>query len=108
MIEDSLCVGQKRPEDADERIVLFLKMKQGHEFTEDVVNKVRNSIRSLLSPRHVPSFILPISEIPYTINGKKVEVAVKRIISGEKVLPSGSLANPDCLKLYANIPELNK
>ncbi len=50
--------------------------------------------------------ILPIQDIPYTLTGKKVEVAVKRIISGEKVQASGAIANPDCLKQYYNIPEL--
>ncbi|KAH9270270.1 acetoacetate-CoA ligase [Batrachochytrium salamandrivorans] len=103
-VSDSLAVGQKRGD--DERVVLFCKMAAGKDFNDDLVSRIKSQIRSLLSPRHVPSFILPIAEIPYTLTGKKVEVAVKRIISGEVVAPSSSLANPDSLKLYYGIPEL--
>nr|KAJ3419234.1 hypothetical protein HK105_007224 [Polyrhizophydium stewartii] len=103
-VADSLAVGQKRGD--DERVVLFCKMAEGKEFTADLVTRIKTQIRNLLSPRHVPAFILPIAEIPYTLTGKKVEVAVKRIISGEKVVPSSSLANPQSLELYYNIPEL--
>ena len=57
--------------------------------------------------RHVPAFILPIADIPYTLTGKKVEVAVKRIISGENPkVQAETLANPEALKLYYGIPEL--
>lgn len=105
-VADSIVVGQKRPEDNDERVVLFLKMKEGCEFNKDLVDKIKVKIRTELSPRHVPAVILPIAEIPYTINGKKVEVAVKKIVSGISVTPSATLVNPDCLKLYGNIPEL--
>ncbi|KAI8923537.1 hypothetical protein BC831DRAFT_501413 [Entophlyctis helioformis] len=90
-VADSLAVGQKRGD--DERVA-------------DLVSRIKEKVRNLLSPRHVPAFILPIAEIPYTLTGKKVEVAVKRIISGDKVVPSSSLANPESLNLYYNIPEL--
>jgi acetoacetyl-CoA synthetase len=116
-VEDSLAVGQRRQHDTDERVVLFLKMAPGHAFSKELVDKIKGHIRRELSPRHVPAFVLPISDIPvcivlsilmcqYTINGKKVEVAVKKIVSGESVVPSGTLSNPECLKLYENIPEL--
>ena len=62
-------------------------------------------IRARLSARHVPALILPIIDIPYTVNGKKVEVAVKKILVGEEVKNKGALANPDCLELFKNIPE---
>ncbi|OAJ43205.1 acetoacetate-CoA ligase [Batrachochytrium dendrobatidis JEL423] len=103
-VADSLAVGQKRGD--DERVVLFCLMAPGKEFNEDLVTRIKAQIRTLLSPRHVPAFILPIKEIPYTLTGKKVEVAVKRILSGETVVPSSSLSNPDSLKLYYGIPEL--
>ena len=61
--------------------------------------------RSQLSARHVPSLILPISDIPYTLNGKKVEVAVKKILAGKEVGNKGALANPESLDLFTNIPE---
>jgi acetoacetyl-CoA synthetase len=56
----------------DERVVLFLKMREGHEFGPEIVGKVKVAIRDALSPRHVPHFILETKAIPYTINGKKV------------------------------------
>ena len=94
-------------------------------FTEEVVRKVKKEIREKLSARHVPHIILEIADIPvshphhspnphtltpslqYTINSKKVEVAVKKIISGQEVGPRGALANPASLDLFYNIPELS-
>ena len=105
-VHDSLVVGQRRAIDTDERVVLFLKMRNDVALTVDLVNEIKMQIRKELSPRHVPAFVLPISEIPYTINGKKVEVAVKKIVSGYNVSASATLQNPECLKLYENIPEL--
>lgn len=108
-IEDSLCVGQKNPNNKEEeRVVLFIKTKPDCEYNAELVNKVKAKIRTSLSARHVPSIILPINEIPYTINGKKVEVPVRRIIEGVNITPSSSLANPKCLEQFKNIPELNK
>ncbi|TPX68574.1 hypothetical protein SpCBS45565_g03060 [Spizellomyces sp. 'palustris'] len=103
-LADTLVVGQKRG--ADERVILFCKMADGHQFTPEIVESIKSTIKGLLSARHVPAVILPIADIPYTVNGKKVEVAVKRIISGETLIPSGTLANPESLKLYYNLPEL--
>ncbi|XP_070573121.1 acetoacetyl-CoA synthetase-like [Ptychodera flava] len=104
-IQDSLAVPQ-RNKDGDERVILFLKMENGFEFNEDVVKKVKNSIRSQLSARHVPGIILKTQDIPYTISGKKVEVAVRRIISGEDIKVRGAFTNPNSLDLYYNLPEL--
>eukprot|EP00128_Syssomonas_multiformis_P009652 Colp12_sorted_trinity150504_noHs@25257 len=104
-VQDSLCVGQMIG--CDERVVLFLKLRPNVEFTDALVKKMQVAIRSQLSARHVPAVILPIEDIPYTINGKKVEVAVKKIISsGEAVTHRGALANPASLDLYYNIPAL--
>ncbi|KAI8867077.1 acetoacetate-CoA ligase [Ramicandelaber brevisporus] len=105
-IADSLVVGQKMGE--DERVVLFIKLADEslESIPSELLASVKTTIRSKLSPRHVPSVILPIKDIPYTINGKKVEVAVKRILSGQKVIPSGTLANPDSLNQFYDIPAL--
>lgn len=97
-VADSLCVGQQTTD--GERVVLFLKMGEKESFSQELVNKIKLRIRTLLSARHVPAVIVPIADIPYTLTGKKVEVAVKKIISGERVIPSSSLANPECLELY--------
>ncbi|KAG2221758.1 hypothetical protein INT45_003398 [Circinella minor] len=105
-VEDALCVGQKIVDQDDERVVLFLKLKEGQELNDDLVKKIKTTIRAQLSPRHVPAFVLAVQDIPYTINGKKVEVAVKKIISGQKVTATGTLANPDSLALYYDIAAL--
>ncbi|CAG8753485.1 18454_t:CDS:2, partial [Acaulospora morrowiae] len=60
-----------------------------------LILRIKKQIREQLSPRHVPAFILPIADIPYTINGKKIETIVKRIISGEAITPSETIANPE-------------
>ena len=65
------------------------------------------AIRTNFSPRHVPSITLETKDIPYTINGKKVEIAVKRIIEGNDVENRDALSNPESLKLYENISELS-
>ncbi|KAG0003727.1 hypothetical protein BGZ65_001406 [Modicella reniformis] len=109
-VEDSLCVGQTLKDAADERVVLFLKVAGDAQqpLDQDLVNRIKTHIRNQLSPRHVPAFILRTADIPYTINGKKVEIAVKKIISGKTVVPSGTLVNPESLELYYNIPELKQ
>ena len=79
-------------------------MLSGEPSTELITALVK-TIRTRLSARHVPALILPIADIPYTINGKKVEVAVKKMLVGEEVRNRNALANPECLELYRNIPE---
>jgi len=103
-VSDSLCVGQRTPDRSEERVILFLKMAEG-EVTPELVKRLSSSIRSRLSARHVPALILPTTDIPYTVNGKKVEVAVKKILVGEEVKNKSALANPESLELYKNIPE---
>ncbi|KAG0313812.1 hypothetical protein BGZ99_008578 [Dissophora globulifera] len=113
-VEDSLCVGQTTLDGTDERVVLFLKLAKDKEGKDPehldagLVNKIKTHIRNQLSPRHVPAFVLRTTDIPHTINGKKVEIAVKKIISGQTIVPSGTLVNPESLDLYYNIPELKQ
>ena len=104
-IEDSLVIGHDW--EGDQRVVLFLKLKNDKKITDERILNIRILIKKHCSPRHVPSIILPINDIPYTINGKKVEVAVKKVIDGEEVTNKDVLANPDSLELYKNIPELS-
>lgn len=128
VLDDTLCVGQRRPEDKDERILLFVKMRPGHTFSEDLAEKIRVAIRQSLSARHVPAYILPIEDIPvstsvniilaihtesttyiqYTVNNKKIEIAVKQIVSGSNIKPSGTVANPQALQLYYKFRYLEK
>ncbi|KAF2209834.1 hypothetical protein CERZMDRAFT_113594 [Cercospora zeae-maydis SCOH1-5] len=99
-IQDSLCVGQRRPEDRDERVLLFVKMRQGHRLDDKLVSSIRSHIRQELSPRHVPAFIFETPEIPMTVNGKKTETVVKRIVCGQAITPSSTIVNPQALRWY--------
>ncbi|KAI3401025.1 hypothetical protein diail_730 [Diaporthe ilicicola] len=108
-VHDSLCVGQRRPTDQDETVILFLLMKPGHRFDTALVGEVRQAIGKDLSKRHIPEYIFETPEIPTTINMKKVELPVKQIVSGQRIKPSGTLANPQSLDFYyqfAKVEEL--
>jgi acetoacetyl-CoA synthetase len=100
LILDTLCVGRKRQDDKDEVVFLFVKMCEGKTLDGDLVAKIRGKIRSSLSPRHVPTYIIQVKDIPCTINGKKVEIAVKKVISGTDVKLSATVANPESLEEY--------
>jgi len=102
-INDSVIVGQQWH--GDERVVLFVKLKPGVNLDENLVKKISSNIRSGCSPRHVPAIIKTVNDIPYTLNGKKVEVAVKKIIHGEEVQNRDALRNPECLEEFKGILE---
>jgi len=103
-IADSIVVGQDWENDV--RIILFVKLAKGVQLTEDLAKKIKSTIRQATSPRHVPAKVIAVDDIPYTINMKKVELAVKNVIHGKPVLNRDALANPDALDLYEDIPEL--
>ena len=103
-VGDSLVIGQEW--EGDQRMILFLKLSDSYQINDDLIHKIKQSIRAACSPRHVPEIILPTEDIPYTISGKKVEIAVKKIIDGEDVVNRDALANPESLDLYISIPEL--
>ena len=103
-VSDSLVVGQSI--NGDERVILFVMLNEGSMLNEELIFKIKKFIRSNCTPRHVPTIILQTKDIPYTINGKKVEIAVKKIIHGEEVTNQDALANPESLELYKNMIEL--
>ncbi len=103
-IEDSVVVGQKW--DNDVRVILFVKLAPDVELTDDLKNKIRKTIRVHASPRHVPAKIIPVPDIPYTLNMKKVELAVKKVIHNQAVKNKDALRNPEALDFYAGIEEL--
>jgi len=103
-IADSLAVGQRW--EGDERVILFVRMAAGEELTGELRERLRRAIREHVSPRHVPARIIPVADIPYTINMKKVELAVRNVIHGEPVRNRDALANPGALALYRDLPEL--
>lgn len=105
-VADSLVIGQEWKDDV--RVVLFVKMAEGVELTNELQDTIRKTIRKNASPRHVPKKIITVTDIPYTINMKKVELAVKKIIHGKEVRNQDALKNPEALKLYENLPELNE
>jgi len=105
-IEDSLVIGQEWKSDI--RVILFVKMFEGIELTDDLIDRIKKSIRENASPRHVPSKIIEVPGIPYTINMKKVELAVKKIIHGQKVTNKDALSNPEILDFYADLKELKE
>ncbi|KAK4541105.1 hypothetical protein LTR36_008330 [Oleoguttula mirabilis] len=99
-IQDSLCVGQRRPQDMDESVMLFLLMKPNKIFSQDLVRRVKDAIARDAGRRCVPKYVFETPEIPTTINLKKVELPVKQIVSGKIIKPSDTLANKDCLNYY--------
>jgi acetoacetyl-CoA synthetase len=103
-IADSVVVGQDW--DNDVRIILFVRTAIGVDLDDTLVNKIKKIIRENTSPRHVPAKIIPVTDIPYTINMKKVELAVRNVIHGKPVLNKDALANPEALNLYQDLPEL--
>ena len=105
-IKESIVIGQ--PWNNDIRIILFIVLNKDFKLTAEIINNIKKKIKINASPRHVPSKIIAISEIPKTKNGKLVELAVKQIITGEKIKNLEAIANPDSLKQFKNIKELNE
>jgi acetoacetyl-CoA synthetase len=105
-ITDSIVVGQNWHNDI--RVILFVVMTPGVELTEELKNKIRKMIRENASPRHVPAKIIAVPDIPYTLNMKKVELSVKKVIEGQAVTNKDALKNPESLDFFANIPELKE
>lgn len=110
VLADTLCVGRRRKHDKDETVFLFVIMAQGHEgeFDDALVARIKTAVRDGLSPRHVPKFIFRVDEIPYTVNGKKVEIAVKKVISGMDIKVSSTVRNPACLKDYERFRDVER
>jgi acetoacetyl-CoA synthetase len=100
-IADAVVIGQQHQ--GDERVILFVQMRQNFELNDEVIKKIRNAIRINCSPRHVPAVIMETPGVPYTLNGKKVEIAVKKLIHGEDVLNRDALANPGVLDYFKEV-----
>jgi len=103
-VEDSLVIGQEWKD--DQRVILFVKLAGGIKLDRRLKDRIRTVIRENTTPRHVPRKILQVEDIPYTINMKKVEIAVRNIIHGKPVRNQDALRNPESLQLYRDIPEL--
>jgi len=103
-VMDSLVVGQAWENDV--RIVLFLKLREGVPLSDELVKRIKTTIRQNATPRHVPAKVIAVDDIPYTISGKKVELAVRKVIHGQEVKNKDALANPESLDQYVDLPEL--
>ena len=102
-VADSLVVDVSRP-DGDNYMPLFVVLKEGAELDEDLTGRIKQSIRESATPRHLPNDIFAVPEIPRTLNGKKLEVPVKKILSGtppDEAASRDSLSNPDVLDRFA-------
>ena len=105
-VQDSLVIDTQK--DGEDYMPLFVVLKEGVQLDDDLVRKIKKSIRETTSPRHVPDEVLTIPEVPRTLNGKKVEVPVKKILSGtppEEAVSKDSLTNPDSLNFFVEQAE---
>jgi acetoacetyl-CoA synthetase len=105
-IEDSVVVGQNWKNDV--RVILFVKMAPSFRLSAELKNKIRQTIREHASPRHVPAKIVEVPDIPYTLNMKKVELAVKKVIHNQVVKNKDALKNPESLDFFAGISEIQE
>ena len=106
-VADSLVVDLSRP-GTEGQLVLFVVPAEGSALDDALRERIRQALRSALSPRHVPDRILAVGEIPRTINGKKLEIPVRRLLLGEpmaKALSEGAVANPASLAAFAALRE---
>lgn len=103
-IMDSVVIGQAYKDDV--RVVLFVKLKPDVQLDESLQQTIRQTIRHGASPRHVPAVILQVKDIPHTINGKLVELAVRQVVHGLSVKNMDSIVNPEALEEFKDRPEL--
>ncbi len=101
---ESIAIGQDW--DNDVRVVLFVKLREGLALTDALSQQIRNVIRSNTTPRHVPARIVQVADIPRTISGKIVELAVRNVVHGQPVKNTDALANPDALAYFRDRDEL--
>ncbi len=101
---ESIVIGQEWQNDV--RVVLFVRLADGTSLTDALINEIKQKIRANATPRHVPSIIISVADIPRTKSGKIVELAVRDVVHGRPIKNQTSLANPEALALFADLPEL--
>lgn len=105
-ISECLAIGQKWQD--DERIILFVIIKQGKSLDNQLVTTIKNQIRKNTTPRHVPAKIISVTDLPRTKNNKLAETAVRDIVHNKEIKNKEALLNPECLDIFAKIPELQE
>jgi len=103
-VVESLVIGQRW--DGDERVVLFIRLREGLALGPELEARIRQRIREISSPRHVPARIVQVTDVPRTKSGKLVELAVRDVVHGREVRNREALANPEALELFRDRPEL--
>ncbi|MFV8819847.1 acetoacetate--CoA ligase [Haliea sp. E17] len=101
---EGLVIGQQW--DNDVRVVLFVRLREGVELTDELAQRIRSEIRSNATPRHVPAKIIAVDDIPRTRSGKITELAVRDVVHGRPVKNVEALANPEALELYRDLEAL--
>ncbi|GAC1029189.1 acetoacetate--CoA ligase [Pseudomonas sp. No.21] len=101
---ESLAIGQDWQ--GDVRVVLFVRLREGVALDDTLQARIRQVIRDNTTPRHVPAKIIAVADIPRTLSGKIVELAVRNVVHGRPVKNTDALANPQALELFRNLPEL--
>jgi acetoacetyl-CoA synthetase len=102
---ESVVIGQEVGNDV--RVVLFVRLREGFTLDEALIERIRRQIRANTTPRHVPARILQVPEVPRTISGKVVELAVREAVHGRPVRNTDALANPAALEHFRDRPELS-
>ncbi len=103
-VVESLVIGQDWQ--GDVRVVLFVRLREGLDLDQELIQRIKNQIRSNTTPRHVPAKVIQVADIPRTKSGKIVELAVRDVVHGRVVKNKEALANPEALALFAGIEEL--
>jgi len=103
-VEESIAVGQIWS--GDERVILFVRLQDGLKLDSILVRQIKQVIQLNTTRRHVPEKIIQVADIPRTLSGKIVEVAVRDVINGRPIVNLSSLANPESLELYKGLQEL--
>jgi acetoacetyl-CoA synthetase len=105
-VVESIAISQQWQ--GDVRIVLFVRLREGLTLDDALRDKIRTTIRANTTPRHVPARIVQVPDLPRTINGKLVELAVREVVHGRAVKNLDALANPQALEFFKNLPELSE
>lgn len=103
---ECIAIGQAWQDDT--RVILFVRMREGLVLDVALQDRIKLSIRTNTSPRHVPAKIVQVADIPRTINGKIMELAVRNVVNGEVVKNVDAIANPESLAYFKDIAELKE
>ncbi len=103
-VVDCVAIGQSY--DNDVRVVLFVRLADGVDLTDDEVSRIKATIRSGTSPRHVPAVVVAVADVPRTRSGKLAEIAVRDVVEGRPVRNVEALANPESLDAFRDLAEL--